>query len=80
MTDRELETALCQENRDITRIEIEIVGPNKFRWTLLDGDLKVFTATGDCGEISAMIVCSEILVNSMLGVPPSRERCRPSLN
>jgi hypothetical protein len=81
MTPAELDAALSQEDGDITRIQIDLTGPNQFRWTLFDGERKIFVGEGDRCEVHSMILCSEMLCNVMLGLPVrSGIRPSPSLN
>lgn len=71
MIAEEFEAALSTA-RDITRIQIDIVAADRFRWTLYEDDREVYCDEGDRQEIAAMLTASEMLVNTMLGVPPGR--------
>ena len=74
----DFEAALAADP-DITRIEIEIIGPDEFWWNVFEDQRRIFAGRGDRREVKAMTLCSEMLVNAMLGVAP-REPWGPWLN
>ena len=78
MTPHDLEAALTNVP-DITRIEIEIVG-TEFRWSLFEHERRIFAGRGDCHEVKAMALSTEMLVYIMLRTPPLEPWGRPSLN
>jgi hypothetical protein len=63
MLAREFNAAL-ETAEQITRIQIDITGPDGFRWTLFDGNRLVYAGDGDRREIDALITSTELLLKS----------------
>jgi hypothetical protein len=80
MNVQKFDAALSQQDEDITRIQIDVIGPDHFRWTLYERQRVIYSDTGDHREVGTMILCCEMLVNIMLGNRPRGERWQPWLN
>jgi hypothetical protein len=77
---RALESVLFEQGIQVSRIVIEIIDGQRFRWTLNDGQQDVFRGTAGADQIAAMTRSTEHLVMAALGVPPERETPQPQLN
>ena len=73
LTAKEFDSALMTADA-ITRIQIELLSSDEYRWTLFDGQRCIVSTIGDAGDLRTVITSSEMLVKVMLGLPPTSRR------
>jgi hypothetical protein len=71
---QKLAAALVDETgnpRTVARIEVDMLGPRQFRWTLWSGDRRLFSMPGSVEDVEGMLACTRALIGMMLGLQPA---------
>lgn len=78
MNARQMQAALLRAE-SIERITIDIVDGRRFEWRLFSEGREIFAGKGDQAEVAGMLMATEVLINTELGVAES-SLCLPALN